>query len=116
MRRDGAYRKASASTRSPPIVNCLSVYRLRTFGSIAIERDGLPLAGRATQRRRLALLALLASAGPRGVRRDKLLAYLWPESDAEQGRHSLSQTLYSLRQELGSTNLWPSTSCPVLLS
>ena len=71
------------------------------FGSIAIERDGLPLVGRATQRRRLALLALLASAGPRGVRRDKLLAYLWPESDAEQGRHSLSQTLYSLRQELG---------------
>ena len=75
--------------------------RLRTFGSIALERDGLPLAGRATQRRRLALLALLASAGSRGVRRDKLLAYLWPESDAEQGRHSLSQTLYSLRQELG---------------
>ena len=77
------------------------MYRLRTFGTIAIERDGLPLTGRATQRRRLALVALLAAAGPRGMRRDKLLAYLWPESDAEQGRHSLSQTLYSLRQELG---------------
>jgi DNA-binding SARP family transcriptional activator len=74
---------------------------LRTFGTIAVERDGVPLGGRATQRRRLALLALLAAAGSRGVRRDKLIAYLWPEGDAEQGRHSLSQTLYSLRQELG---------------
>jgi len=101
VRTDGAYRRPSASTRSPPIVNCWPVYRLRTFGSIAVERDSLPLAGRATQRRRLALLALLASAGSRGVRRDKLLGYLWPESDTEQGRHSLSQTLYSLRQELG---------------
>lgn len=77
------------------------MHRLRTFGAIAIERDGVPLTGRATQRRRLALMVLLASAGARGMRRDKLLVYLWPESDAEQGRHSLSQTLYSLRQELG---------------
>ncbi|HEX5576024.1 MAG TPA: protein kinase, partial [Gemmatimonadales bacterium] len=33
--------------------------------------------------------------------RDKLIAYLWPERDAEAGRHSLSQTLYAIRQDLG---------------
>lgn len=75
--------------------------RLRTLGCAALERDGVRLAGRATQRRRLALLLLLAAGRDRGVSRDKLLAYLWPALDAEHGRASLSQTVYWLRRELG---------------
>jgi DNA-binding SARP family transcriptional activator len=39
------------------------------------------------------------------VSRDKLLAYLWPERDAERGRHALSQAVYELRQELGDDSL-----------
>lgn len=58
-------------------------------------------AGRTTQRKRLALLALLAASRNGGLSRDKIIAYLWPESDDEQGRHALSQTLYALRRELG---------------
>ncbi len=77
--------------------------RLRTFGTVSIEADGGLLSGRCTQRRRLALLALLAAARDRGVSRDKLLAYLWPERDTEHGRHALSQALYAIRQELGDT-------------
>jgi len=77
------------------------VLRLRTLGSVALEVDGRPLTGRSTQRRRLALLALLAVARERGMTRDKVLAFLWPERNAEHARHALSQTLYAVRQELG---------------
>ena len=59
------------------------------------------MAGRAAQRHRLALLALLAASGGGGVTRDKLIAYLWPEADEERGRHLLSNSVYMLRQALG---------------
>jgi DNA-binding SARP family transcriptional activator len=77
------------------------MFRLKVLGGISLERDGRPVGGRASQRRRLALLAYLAAAGDRAVSRDKLIALLWPERDQERGRHSLSQMLWALRQELG---------------
>ena len=51
-------------------------------------------------KRPLALLSLLAVAGPRGLRREKAIALLWPESDDERGRNSLSQALTALRRVL----------------
>lgn len=75
--------------------------RLRTFGAVFLERNGRPLTGAHSQKRRLALLAYLAAAGKGGVPRDRLLAMLWPESDAGSARHSLSQLLYAVRQDLG---------------
>lgn len=77
------------------------MFRLRTLGTVSLEADGTPLSGRSTQRRRLALLALLAAAADRGLTRDKLLAYLWPERNIDHARHSLSQTLYAIRNDLG---------------
>ena len=52
------------------------------------------------QRRRLALLALLAAAGERGLSRDKVLGYLWSESSSENARHALEQLLYSMRKQM----------------
>ena len=75
--------------------------RLRTLGAVVLERDGTPLAGRNTQRRRLALLVLLASARRRPVSRDRILALLWAERDAAHGRHALAQLVYELRRDLG---------------
>lgn len=75
--------------------------RLRTLGAVTLDRDGAPLTGRSTQRKRLALLAVLAAARDHAVRRDTMLALLWPERGAEAARHALSQTLYALRQDLG---------------
>jgi DNA-binding SARP family transcriptional activator/TolB-like protein len=49
----------------------------------------------------LALLAILAAAGEAGVPRDKLLLYLWPESNTRRARNSLHQTLYAIRRHLG---------------
>ena len=74
--------------------------RLRTFGGLWIEGLGGSEAP-APPPRRLALLALLAAAGPAGLSRERLLGILWPEGDEEKGRHALAQTVYSLRRDLG---------------
>ena len=81
------------------------MFRLRTFGGLTLDRDGVPYAGPATQRRRLALLALLAAADT-AVSRDRLMGYLWPEADPERARHSLDDALSALRRELRSDVLF----------
>lgn len=67
-----------------------------------MERDGRVLSGAAAQPRRLAVLALLARSGQRGLTREKLLGFLWADQEEERGRRALTQALYALRQELGS--------------
>jgi len=84
--------------------------RLRTLGGLAVEGEPPPAFGAATQRRPLALLALLAAGRDRGVSRDKLLAYLWPDSSAEKARHLLNQALYALRRSLAADDLFLGSS------
>jgi serine/threonine-protein kinase len=57
------------------------------------------------QRRRLALLALLATAGERGLTRDQLIGCLWPEAAEDSARHALNQLLYGIRRSLTETAL-----------
>jgi DNA-binding SARP family transcriptional activator len=81
---------------------------LRTFGGFDVDLDGA--LGRAARLRpRIkALLALLIGYGPRGLSRDKILAYLWPESDTDHARNSLKQALFSLRHAFsGPIVFWP---------
>lgn len=78
-----------------------NLFLLATFGGVSLTRDGVLLRGRGTQRRRLAVLAVLAAARDHGVSRDKLLASLWPDLDSEHGRQALSQALSALRHDLG---------------
>ncbi|HUF35271.1 MAG TPA: BTAD domain-containing putative transcriptional regulator [Gemmatimonadales bacterium] len=77
------------------------MFRLKLFGGASIESGAGVLAGRSAQRRRLAVLALLAMARGRPLSRDKLIGYLWPESDGEKARRLLSESLYVLRKALG---------------
>lgn len=75
------------------------MFRLEVFGGLVlVDEAGTEVA---TQPRRLALLALLATAGARGLTRAKLQAYLWPESSADSARHALEQLLYYLRRQVG---------------
>ncbi len=75
--------------------------RLFTLGSVALyDREGTHLSGEATQSKRLALLAYLAS-GTGLHRRDKLVGLLWPESDHAHARASLNSALHYLRGLLG---------------
>ncbi|MGH7572319.1 MAG: BTAD domain-containing putative transcriptional regulator [Gemmatimonadota bacterium] len=71
------------------------------LGGALLEGERGPAAGRIVQRRRLALLALLASSNGRPVSRDKLIACLWPESGAAQARHSLSDSLHVIHKAVG---------------
>lgn len=47
------------------------------------------------------MLALVAASGNRGIARDKILAYLWPEATPAKARASLEQMLHALRVSLG---------------
>lgn len=77
------------------------VIRIRLFGAVLLHRDDGPVTGRAAQRHPLALLALLAASADGAATRDRLVAYLWPESETRRARHLLSQALYVLRRSLG---------------
>jgi len=79
---------------------------LKTFGGLSVDVDGTPGTGAAQQRKMLALLALLGAAGRRGLSRDKLMAALWPEIDAEHGRGLLRQACYALRRDLHAPELF----------
>ena len=74
------------------------MYRLVALGGLTLTNAAGGVAAR--QRRRLALLALLAPRGEHGMTRDKLLGYLWPEQTAERARHALEQLIYYLRREV----------------
>ena len=72
--------------------------RLRALGALALLDDGSPVSGPMSQRRRLALLAMLAASD--GIGRDRLVGCLWPEQDEGRARHTLSQWLHLLRRDL----------------
>jgi DNA-binding SARP family transcriptional activator len=77
------------------------MFYLRLFGAPHLESDDRAIDPRATQRHRQALLALLALAPGRRLSRDKLIAYLWPDRDADGGRNLLKVSTYVLRSVLG---------------
>ncbi|HET6797161.1 MAG TPA: BTAD domain-containing putative transcriptional regulator [Gemmatimonadales bacterium] len=84
--------------------------KLKTFGGLSIQDPDGSRAGIMVQRRRLAVLALLARAGERGMSRDKLVGYLWPESETEKARRVLAQAIYAMRRELGSDEAFLGTT------
>jgi serine/threonine-protein kinase len=76
--------------------------RLHLLGTVDLRRDAVEVRSVLSQPKRLALLAYLASATPRGFHsRETLLGLFWPESDAERARNSLRQALHQLRRSLG---------------
>lgn len=83
------------------------MYTLRLLGTASIDAPDGVMTGRASQGRRLALLALLALARGRPLTRDKLVALLWPEATSERARAQLSDTLYILRHALGEDAVRP---------
>ncbi len=75
----------------------------RVLGTLHLtDAEGREVTSLLTRPRRLALLAYLAAATPRGLhRRDTLLALFWPELDQEHARAALRQALHVVRGPLG---------------
>jgi TolB-like protein len=75
---------------------------LRTLGVTQVRRQGPSDGGKALQPKRLAVLAYLATARPRGMhRRDSLVVVFWPEESEARARNALSQTLHAIRRDVG---------------
>jgi TolB-like protein len=83
---------------------------LRALGTPSLEVGGSPARGAGGQRKPLALLSLLAVAGERGLSRDRLVAYLWPEGAADRAGHRLTQLVYSIRRDLRTEALFLGTA------
>jgi tetratricopeptide (TPR) repeat protein len=77
-------------------------YRLETLGTVMLKGPDVSIraADHRQQRRRLALLTALATAGEKGMSRDQLLLLFWPDSTQKKAKHSLDQLLYAIRQSL----------------
>jgi DNA-binding SARP family transcriptional activator/Tol biopolymer transport system component len=77
--------------------------QFRTLGALDLRRtDGPELDSLLAQPKRIALLAYLCLASPRGFhRRDTILGLFWPDSDESHARASLRRALHVLRHTLG---------------
>lgn len=76
---------------------------LRLLGPIElVGADGRELRSVLTHPKRLAVLAYLAAARPRGFqRRDKLVALFWPELDQARARQALNKAVHHFRRAMG---------------
>lgn len=81
------------------------MFRILTLGGLTVESAERPGPILQARLQGLGLLARLAVAGERGVSRDKLVGYFWPDKDERSALHSLSQALHRVKTELGSDTL-----------
>lgn len=73
--------------------------RLLTLGGLRAFKEDAELGALPSQRLRSALLVYIAIE--RRCSREQVAALFWPESDTENARHALRQTLLNLRRGLG---------------
>src|SRR2546427_4262152 len=75
---------------------------LELLGTLSLRNETGPIPLAAQQKRPLGLLAILGLAGRQGLSRDRIEAYLWPESSGARAQHALDQAVYAIRHALGS--------------
>ena len=73
-------------------------FRLQLFGGPRLQRGDTPVR---ISPQELSLVALVASAGRRGMGRDELLDYMWKSGSHITLRPRLAQVLHMARQKLG---------------
>lgn len=74
---------------------------LQFLGGTVVRRGTAQVTGRAVQRRRIALLGLLAASPGGSISRDRVIGLLWPEADTTAARDGLNTAVYDLRVALG---------------
>src|ERR1700738_2818668 len=85
----------------------MPVIEFRTLGTLDLRgTDGRELHSLLAQPKRVALLAYLCIAQPRGFHhRDTLLGLFWPSADQDHARTSLRRALYILRRAVGEDSI-----------
>jgi DNA-binding SARP family transcriptional activator len=78
-----------------------SAHCLKALGGATIFKDGSSFPALAGRRRLLALLALVCSAGERGLSRGRAIAAFWPDRDEAHARNDLKQLVFVARRTLG---------------
>lgn len=84
----------------PPLEGPL-LFVFRTLGRVSLEGPNGPVEGRAVQRKRLAVLSVLAAAPDCAASRDAIVGRIWPETTQARSRRLLSDAFYALRKALG---------------
>src|SRR5450759_2772645 len=74
---------------------------LELLGTLSLRNETPPVPVSAQQKKSLGLLAILALAGRQGFPRDRIEAYLWPESSASLAQHSLDGARAPAQSGLG---------------
>lgn len=76
--------------------------KIYTFGRFGLVRDGIPLhfSGK-IPRKPIELLKVLIAFGGRGVSEERMTDHLWPCTEIEGAKNSLSAALHRLRRLLG---------------
>ncbi len=83
----------------------MSPYRLSLLGEMVLhDAKRAPVLSH-SQRRPLAVLAIVAAAGRKGARREQVIELLWGDQPEERARASFNQTLYALRKALQSPQI-----------
>src|SRR5437660_11336244 len=75
---------------------------LNLLGTLSLRNETHPVPLAAQQKRPLGLLAILGLGGRSGLSRDRIEAYLWPESSGARAQHALDQAVYAIRHALRS--------------
>src|SRR5438270_11396075 len=75
---------------------------LELLGTLSLRDETRPIPVAAQQKRPLGLLAILGLGGTPGLPRDRIEAYLWPESASSRAQHALDQQVYAIRHTVGS--------------
>ncbi|HEY8853014.1 MAG TPA: hypothetical protein VIM36_12585, partial [Gemmatimonadaceae bacterium] len=74
---------------------------LELLGTLSLRSETDPVPVSAQQKRPLGLLAILALGGSQGLARNRIEAFLWPDSSDAAASHALDQTVYAIRHSLG---------------
>jgi DNA-binding SARP family transcriptional activator len=88
---------------------------LQLLGGVDIVGAAPSATVRSRRRHPMMLLALVAASAPQPVTRERLMAFLWPESDTTRASNSLRQVLHALRRELGEDLFLGESSAGLLL-
>jgi len=97
----GGSSQENLTEKSQSGLTARNVFVLQLLGSLSLHSDTEPTPVAARQKRPAGLLAVLGLAGQQGLSRERIEAYLWPNSSRARARHALDQVVYAVRQALG---------------